>query len=182
MEASRMEVYLGARVRRGIELSTRELSPAFLRDHFSGLTPKLLGRVRPFAEKNVVDMIKIPERPVKVPTIMLGTELSNITLDSPVLIINKGADFNVISKDPKTVGDVVGIMQQIFSSYEPSHSAINGIVKNAREVSAWLGEIKSGDNDAVGMFMYLTRFFDSTLDHIEIAIPLGMTVVDHKRS
>jgi hypothetical protein len=193
MEASRMEVYLGARCRRGTELLTKEFGLTSLRNHFSGLTPKLLGRIRPFAENNLIDMIKIPESLIKVPAVMLGTELRNITLDSPVLLIEKGADFNVVSPDPKTVGDAVGIMQQIFSTYGSAgsysgngkmlHYAIDEELKNVRGVSVWLDEIQGEEafNKNIGMFMSFTRFFGSTLDHIEIAIPLGMTVVDQKK-
>lgn len=189
MEANRI-VYLGAKGKRNIFLSTKGENSAFLSNNFSGLTPKLLALVRPFAEKNIVDRISIPERPVKVPTIMLGTELRNISYDTPVLLIDKGLEFNTISQDPKTVGDVVNIMQQILFNTTAHSLADKGKIIyygmdkdiiSKRGVSVWLDEIQGETyNKTIGVFMRLTRFFGSVLDHAEVAIPLGMTVVDHK--
>lgn len=197
MEANRI-VYLGAKGKRNTVLSTKGESSTFLRNNFSGLTPKLLANVRPFTENNIANQIKISNESIKVPVIMLGTELRVISYDSPVLLVNKRYQFNMVSPDPKNVGDVVGIMKQILFSGNPStfynhqggvmHFAVDEGIKNARGVSVWLDVITkdnpSSDDSAyvntVGMFMSLDRFFGSVNDHTQIVIPLGMRVVDEK--
>jgi len=197
-----MTTFYGVKGRRGIVFPARGQKLAVLKEHFSGLTPILLTQIRPFEDKCLNDKIIIHERPVKVPKEILENTLDNITHNSSVLVIEKGSDFNVINNgDPRTVEDVVGIMQQIFSTYEsPVPYILNGgkhdhvmneARKEARSVSVWLDKInpdkiisdeinKEIYHNTVGLFMSLNRFFETTLDHIDIVIPLGMTIVDQK--
>jgi hypothetical protein len=191
-----MEVYLGVKGKRLTSFSAKGEKLTFLRNHFSGLTPKLLAQVRPFAEKNIADKIHIPEAIVKVPTTMLGTELRKISYDSPILLGNKGKEFNLLSPDPKTVGDVVDVMKQIFlhRSNPYTLTGSKGIltggtgilcaevdknVVSKRGVTVWLDQISGGEyNNAVGLFMSLNRFFGSVTDYAEVVIPLGLNVID----
>jgi hypothetical protein len=184
-----MEVYLGVKGKRLTSFSARGEKLTFLRNHFSGLTPKLLAQVRPFAQGNIADKIHIPEGIVKVPTTMLGTELRSISYDSPILLGNKGKEFNILSPDPKTVGDVVDVMKQIFLHRSDPYTLTGGkgalyaVVDNdlvsKRGATVWLDQISGGTyNNTVGLFMSLNRFFGSVADYAEVVIPLGLNVID----
>jgi hypothetical protein len=195
MEAMNMSIrntiYLGAKGRRGTVLSAKGENLTSLNNHFSGLTPKLIEQIKPFVGRNIMDRISIPKTVVKVPATLLGTELRNISCETPVLLIKRGSEFNLISQDPGTVGDVVGIMEQILLPHDPSrfnigkgktmHFAVDQNLTNARGVKVWLDEIEGVTyNRTVGLFISLDRFFGSVNDHAEVAIPLNMTVTDYR--
>ncbi len=118
---------------------------------------------------------------------MLGTDLWNISLNSPVIFNNTGGEFNAISPVPKTVGDVVEIMHQIFFNKAPysfkgmgtRYAEMSADIESKRGVTIWLDRISIGTHiNNIGIFMSLNRFFSSVRDHAVVIIPLGMTVAD----
>ena len=190
---AKITMYLGATGKRNTHLSARGEDLTFLKNHFSRLTPKLIEQIEPFTGKHIIDKISIPVSPVKVPANLLGSALRSISRETPVLLIQKGSAFNFICKDPGTVGDVVGIMEQILLPHDPSHVyikdgkqmhfAVDQNLMNARGVKVWLDEIEGPTyNLTIGLFISMNRFFGSVQDHAEIAVPLDLTVIDRRLS
>ena len=158
-------VYFGLRGPQG-SVSTKGKISAELMGKFTGLTPRLLGLISPIPP-HIANNIKIIRTEAEVPEKILEAGLRELIADSSVEIARIGEGCNLLVPTPKTLGELIPLMEQciaargkIVSSPPPAtiqlddyfgleiqaHVAVSSEVAGERGVNAALGVLKDKED------------------------------------